>query len=524
MCCLSPSSPSATATSSRRGQIVASEWLPGPSNGSNPHSEGPPPSPGPPPRAVDTDDEGFGGRPAKRARPESGCGDGVCTADRPAGDGRDRISDLPDAVLLSVLSFLPLRDAGRTAVLSWRWRGLFDQSLLDFNACQPFPPEEGRGCDWFIRAITDILAARPRIRIRSFRFVMYGRGFDGRLDVVDGWLCALARHGLRELDVDMFYAGPMPTLPGSLLKLASLETLKVFNCRFSNAGSAPAPLLPALKILNLSNVDASEESLQAILSHGTSLESAKLKNITGVDKICLRSKSLTRLYGDFGDLKELVVEDAPNLEELVGIGLPSGKAKVKIVFAPKLQMLGYLGISVRPLVLHDTVFDGGIVQLRTLMHSVKTLVIQVPFSEKGYTVFVSQLLKCFPCLEALHVEPNKRSISRRVNVEEWDTANSVQCIEHSISRVVFECFGGEDCQWGFLTFLLGMARALKLVELYCWTGTDWASDQLELLDPKNRASPDAEIQFFRICKPISDLYLCHCCTQRCHKENRVALI
>jgi len=41
-------------------------------------------------------------------------------------------------------------------------------------------------------------------------------------------------------------------------------------------------------------------------------------------------------------------------------------------------MLGYLGISVRPLVLHDTVFDGGIVQLRTLMHSVKTLSSKCP--------------------------------------------------------------------------------------------------------------------------------------------------
>jgi hypothetical protein len=101
----------------------------------------------------------------------------------------------------------------------------------------------------------------------------------------------------------------------------------------------------------------SQESLQAILFHCTSLECVKLKNITGVDKISLRSKSLVRLYGDFGDLKELVVEDAPNLKELVGIGLPSGKAKVKIVFAPTLQVLGYLGISVCPLVLQDTVFD-----------------------------------------------------------------------------------------------------------------------------------------------------------------------
>lgn len=515
MCCASPS-PSASATSSRRGQIVAPERPPGSSWYSSPHSDGPLPPPSSPP----PDEDELGGRPAKRARPESGCGDGDRDADRPACDGKDRISDLPDAVLLSVLSFLPLRDAGRTAVLSSRWRGLFDQSLLDFNACQPFPPEEGRGCDWVIRAITDILAARPRIRIRSFRLVMYGRGFQGRRGVVDGWFRALARHGVRELEVDMFYATRMPTLPNSLLELDSLEALKVYYCRFPDAGPAPALRLPALKILHLSNVDVSQDALQATLSRCTSLECVKLKNIIGVDKIRLRSKSLTRLYGDFGDLKELVVEDAPNLEELVGIGLPSGKAKMRIVFAPKLQVLGYLGISVRPLVLHDTVFDGGIVRLTTLMHSVKTLAIQVPFSEKGYTIFVLQLLKCFPCLEVLHVEPNKRSICRRVNVEEWDTANSVQCIEHSINRVVFEYFGGEDSQLGFLTFLLRMARALKLVEIYCWTGKDRYSDQIELMDPRKRASPDVEIQFLGIYKPFSDLYLCHCCTQRCQKEKR----
>jgi hypothetical protein len=89
---------------------------------------------------------------------------------------------------------------------------------LDFNACQPFPPEGGRGGGWFIRAITDILAARPRIRIRSFRFVMYGWGFDGRLAVVDGWFRALARHGVREIDVDMFYGlslGPSSSSPPS---------------------------------------------------------------------------------------------------------------------------------------------------------------------------------------------------------------------------------------------------------------------------------------------------------------------
>jgi hypothetical protein len=342
---------SASATSSLRGQIVASDWPPGSSGISNPPPDGPPLSSSPPPGSIAANDEEFGGRIPKRARAESGGGD----ADRAAVEDRDRISELPDVVLLSILSHLPLRDVGRTAVLSTRWRGLFDQSLLDFNACQPFPPEEGRGTEWMIGAVTGILAARPHVFIRSFRFVMYGRGFDGHLPVIDGWFHALGLRGIREVDVDMFYTTPKPGLPGSLLHLASLESLKVYYCRFPDMERPPQ--LPVLKTLYLSKVSMSEHSLQAMLSHCTALECVKLKKVVGVKKISFRSKSLARLYGDFGGFKELVIEDAPNLEELVGNDLPNSSVVVNIVFAPKLLLLGYLGMSVRPLVLHDTVFD-----------------------------------------------------------------------------------------------------------------------------------------------------------------------
>ena len=151
----------------------------------------------------------------------------------------------------------------------------------------------------------------------------------------------------------MFYAGPRPVLPGSLLKLASLETLKVFKCRFPNAGSAPAPLLPTLKILDLSNVAVCEESLQAIMSHGTSgVSEAREHHRSGQDLPLVQElDTVVRYYGDFGDLKELIVKDASSIKEMVGISLLGGKAKAKIIFAPK--MLGYLEISVRPLVLHE---------------------------------------------------------------------------------------------------------------------------------------------------------------------------
>jgi hypothetical protein len=59
------------------------------------------------------------------------------------------------------------------------------------------------------------------------------------------------------------------------------------------------------------------------------------------------------------------------------------------------------------------------------------------------------------------MQPDKWSVARSTNdVEEWDALNFVQCIENSINKLVFQYFGGEGCQWGFLIFLLG--RWLKL--------------------------------------------------------------
>jgi hypothetical protein len=122
------------------------------------------------------------------------------------------------------------------------------------------------------------------------------------------------------------------------------------------------------------------------------------------------------------------------------------------------------------------------------------------------------------------MQPDKRSVSPSfITDEEWGIVESIQCIEKSIKKVVFSDFGGEGCQWGFLLFLLGEAKALKLVEFYCWRVKDWNSDdQAQVTGAIKGAFSDVDFRFFKICKPVKDLYLCHCCPRQCQKEKRVA--
>ena len=42
-----------------------------------------------------------------------------------AGDMQDRLSNLPDAILTHILSFLKTKDAVRTSILSTRWKSVW---------------------------------------------------------------------------------------------------------------------------------------------------------------------------------------------------------------------------------------------------------------------------------------------------------------------------------------------------------------------------------------------------------------
>lgn len=83
-------------------------------------------------------------------------------------DGKDRLSDLPDAILIHILSLLEFtRYAVRTSVLSKRWRNLWTQVPVLHLSNLKF----GQKADRFIKFIYMVLSRYdPNVKVESFRF------------------------------------------------------------------------------------------------------------------------------------------------------------------------------------------------------------------------------------------------------------------------------------------------------------------------------------------------------------------
>ena len=114
------------------------------------------------------------------------------------------------------------------------------------------------------------------------------------------------------------------------------------------------------------------------------------------------SVSLTRqrVLEGAEELEHLVVEDAPALERLLAHDINWGPS-INIVHAPRLQMLGYLGVGIPELQLGSALFRSmRTVRLAAEFRCVRTLALEMADPQVKP---VADFLRCFPCLETLYV-------------------------------------------------------------------------------------------------------------------------
>ncbi|KAM3297851.1 hypothetical protein ACQJBY_039688 [Aegilops geniculata] len=433
--------------------------------------------------------------------------------------GLDLINALPDAVLCTIISLLPTKDGARTQAVARRWRPLWRSAPLNLVADSTLSRQQRKRVVY----VTKILAEHPgpalRLKLPYIRRRDHGK--------IDGWLRSQALTDLQELYLSYDSQDSPPSLlsPSALRFAPTLRVATFSDCHFPDlsaqslnfphlkqlslyevtvsALSAHSLNFPRLKQLTMSEITISGDALHNMLSGCHSLESLLLEDNVGFARLRISSRTLRSIGFSASYTKgavlfqELVIEDAPCLERLLPLYPDGGPATVRIIRAPKLQVLGFLSNGISTLHVGTTVFQYmTAISVTTTMRTVKVLAIE---SFGPNLDAVIGFLKCFPCLERLYVLSQARM--EMENVQKYDPLDTIECLESYLKSVVLENYIGDMPDVEFAKFFVLNAKVLEEMKFVSSDSCDceWKSNQHMWLQVDSRASPDARLEFMGSC-------------------------
>ncbi|CAL5089868.1 unnamed protein product [Urochloa decumbens] len=496
-------------------------------------------------------EEGTGG---KRRR--------LCQELPPGEDGGDPdlISRLPDELLGSIITLLPTKDGGRTQILARRWRPLWRSAPLNLDAdftggntttgydyyyervasklLKLLSAHEApvrrfslnlncRGSGGLDRSIESFLQS-PRIRdVKEFELYVRGElppclvSFSpaalrvlcvcSHTEIPSLTACTLSFPSLKQLSlVDVTISES--ALCGVLSRCPVLETLLLDNivcalrvlsvCLETKIPSLTACMLnfPSLKQLSLVYVNISESALRGLLSRCPVLVTLLLDNICGARRVQISSRTLRSVgvsscgYSSEAGLEELMIVDAPLLEMLIP-RVPSNRLVIRVIHAPRLRTLGYLHDDIPRLQLGTMHFQKMVlVRPSDAMRSVKILgLLTAPNLD-----FVTGLLKCFPCVEKLHIV----SYTQMIHKNNAKSYAPLECLDQHLKQVQIINYEEKRSDVSFIKFFVLNARVLesmKFVVRRDKCGVKWVARQHNKLQVNDRASQAARFEFEADC-------------------------
>ncbi|TVU39653.1 hypothetical protein EJB05_13084 [Eragrostis curvula] len=408
----------------------------------------------------------------------------------------DLISHLPDEVLCTIVSLLHTKDGARTQAVARRWRPLWRSAPLNLQVDDRLSGQDHKR----FRIVSKILADHPG---PALRLSLRGIRLRNPYAKINGWLHSPTLNGLQELEFvcGMEEHGLLPyRLPRSVFCFApTLHVAKICYCQFPNEMAASLNF-PCLEQLTLAGVTLSEDVLHSLLSACPVLQSLLLDGNIGIGRLRIISKTLRSIsVGGPWDrqtavgFEELVIQDAPSLERLLPRNPDYGPAKIRVVRAPKLEILGLLPEGICKVEPVTRVFQETIaLSLTTSMQTVKVLAL---VSVGPNLDLVVDFLKCFPCLEQLYISSDLKNFMR--NKRAYNALDPIECLERHLRKVVVKKYHGMRPDVDFAKFFVLNAKVLKKMEFdVCVSfNAKWMANQHRRLQLDNRASKGAEFNF-----------------------------
>ncbi|KAH6831921.1 hypothetical protein C2S53_012796 [Perilla frutescens var. hirtella] len=254
----------------------------------------------------------------------------------------DRLSELPESLILRILSFLEMRDVVRTTLLSKGWKDLwttipslyFDESKKSLVQTRKF--------------INGVLQSWKGTKILSFK-ITFGKAYDASLSGnVDFWVGFAMERKVEVLFLCLPYDSEKPAMaesdpvhlpPQCLYSCPSIRKLKLIGYSIQIDRENGNVQWDRLKSLTIHGHCVSEDLLNQLVSSATRLEILYAVLCGSCQKLSIRSSSL----------KKLTLSHHALLPFADGYD-PSNYAALTI-WAPNLEALSISGATYNPCLL-----------------------------------------------------------------------------------------------------------------------------------------------------------------------------
>ncbi|KAJ6324568.1 hypothetical protein OIU76_011800 [Salix suchowensis] len=215
----------------------------------------------------------------------------------------DLISDLPQSILESILTRLPIRDAVRTSILSSKWRyrwTTLTHLVFDDKCVSDRPVVENCMIKFITRAL--FLHQGP---IHKFHL---STSYLQCCPDIDQWILFLSRSDIKELVLELG-EGEWFRVPSCLFNCKKLTYLELFRCEFD-----PPPTFKGflcLRSLSLHQVLVAPEAIESLISSCPLLESLALSYFDSL-ALNIHAPNLKYLCLE-GEFTDICLENTPLL-------------------------------------------------------------------------------------------------------------------------------------------------------------------------------------------------------------------
>ncbi|XP_052200547.1 F-box/FBD/LRR-repeat protein At1g13570 [Diospyros lotus] len=415
--------------------------------------------------------------------------------------GQDFISDLPQSIIETILTKLPVRDAVRTSILSSRWRYKWANiTEVEFDdKCVVVSNDKGYVEDNLVKFITRFLFLHDG---PIHKFSLSSTYLQCSPDI-DQWLLFLSRKDVKELVLELG-DGEWFRAPSCLFSFRKLTRLDLIRCELDPPPSFKG--FPCLKYLNLQQVLVAPDVLESLISSCPLLESLTLSYFDSL-VLSIHAPNLKYLSLE-GEFKDICLENTPlllaisvamymtddigelfeqssscNFDKFLG-GVPQLERLTGHIYFTK-----YLSIG------------NDLGKLPITYHHLKIIELyQVSFDDMKEILVILRLIMNSPCLQELQISDSS-NLSVALEPPDlgfWEEESPCDHKFRLLKTVKITDMSGVPHEMEFIKFLLESSPVLETMNIVpSVNATDGKFNTLVELLRFRRASAQAEIIFFQ---------------------------